>query len=288
MRHAKTFRDKDYVVDNNGDIFICVGNTNSFPLRTLLVYSKKLPKICDRGKGYGKVLSLIKSNRNERTKDSYEKYVNHIKKYFYDYYMPHKFIGDVCALEEKSIKKHFSPKKHLKKITSENIEVEKIVEDIEKLTGVKRSSMGIIGSYLFSLTKISSDIDMVVYGKNFVPQVIRILKKGEKSINIRKRKVSFHFSLEPSEDEIIPDEDVLEIVAGAKSFSGKISDASLSMFMPARYVLDSGETIISYFIRHRLKFREGDYFQGKGVECRDYLGNKYFFIPTKGCDKYNG
>jgi|Deesub1362A_J573_1020465.scaffolds.fasta_scaffold00082_109 hypothetical protein len=76
------------------------------------------------------------------------------------------WVYDVFAVPYDEIQEYLRPEKELERVCQEDEKVSRLIDTLEDM-GVRRKSMGITGSRLTSLSQANSDIDLVVYGKEW-------------------------------------------------------------------------------------------------------------------------
>lgn len=219
------------------------------------------------------------------------------------------------TIPQNSIDKVYKPQERLKEIVKSPKDVleeiySKFVEALSLESGVPVSNFGVAGSSLIGLSRETSDVDIIVYGRNQGSQTYQALKRlriagswiepyttisvvnvlnqrwGETSVELSRLKEievkkvlhgrvsgrDYFIRLLREYDDNFSSHPVEEVV-----FRGKISDSSCSIFTPVTYRVGDVEWISAQrtiktieLLSYRGKFTE-QVLQGEYVEAHGML-----------------
>jgi predicted nucleotidyltransferase len=166
----KDFRDRDFIETKDGLFFTVVGNLH--PDEKILAYLKYYPRSAGKWshltKNYERAIKFYDIPHLKETLKILEK--NWPKYLHQDEFLNISF----SAIQKKMIKIHYMPEKKLEtlercsKLDSLQRRTVDLARILSKESDVKLENFGISGSILIDLHQISfSDIDLVVYGKNY-------------------------------------------------------------------------------------------------------------------------
>ncbi len=160
------YRDHDYLETKEGWIFCVVSDLHP-PDRVcaFLKYIHGEGEWIRGGERYSRIVKLYKTNEIKDTLDFLR-----MRRPEYLHYEP--TVGEAFSyIPVNSIKQHYKCEERAREILSspsnplEHI-VAELIEEIEGITGISSSYMGITGSILVGLQNPRADIDLIIYGRD--------------------------------------------------------------------------------------------------------------------------
>ncbi len=283
MKSLENFRDKDYIITDEGFIFCVIGSIH--PSDRAISFLKYIPdakgKWSRKNRKYKRIMDSYLVNNLKDTIDFLKDYPEYI-------YESSDWDTKISAVPSRRITKYFRPDEKLEMLQkAEGLDslqrkCLEIVEFLSTNSGVQTCSFGVTGSILLDMHQSFSDIDIVIYGieesRSIKEALIKAYRKkenfnkleGEEVKNWCKKKSNqypisykdtrlFHKRrwdrgiYKDQEFSVLPVKKESEITEsygdhfyrskGITSIKAKVSDASESIFLPSIYQLENVKII---------------------------------------------